>query len=277
MPPPSRPSSKNISKNPRVRHSANVVFGDVIYGAGGRHGPRIQALHQLVLVISGEMRVTVDGTERLVPARHAALLLPGRREEFRFSPRGPTRHWWCSARPESLSTALRERCARAPAMQPLSRRLQLLVELGLSVPRADAASDPLIDALGVAALEDYVFTGGSGLDATPEPDALWRALEWATQLGDAPADLATMARAAGVSRSQLANLFREHLGTTPMRHVWKTRTERGVQLLRETGLSVAEVAYRCGFRTPFHFSRCVRQHFGAAPRDVREQRMAPRA
>lgn len=250
-----------------------MVFGDVIYGPGGRHGPRVQAEHQLVLVMAGEARVTVDGTELVVPARHAALFLPGRREEFQFSPQVPTHHWWCSLRPPLLSVTLRKRCAQAPAVQPLSRRLQLLVEQGFSVPpRAGTASEPLLEALGVAALEDYIFTGGAGSHTVPEPDALWRALEWIAQLGDAPAELGAMARAAGVSRSQLANLFRAHLGTTPMRHVWKTRTENGVQLLRETGLSVAEAAYRCGFRTPFHFSRSVRQHFGAAPREVRTSR-----
>jgi AraC-like DNA-binding protein len=250
-----------------------VLFGDVIYRAGGRYGPRLQAEHQLVLVLSGEARITIGGADEVrVPARHVALCLPERREDFRFSRTGPTRHWWCSVGPGVLSAALRERCARAPAVQPLGRRLEALVELGLSVPRhAGAASDPLVEALGLAALEEYVFTGGAARDTGAEPDALWRALEWIAELGEAPADLAAMARAAGVSRSQLAKLFRVHLGTTPMRHVWKTRTEHGVQLLRETGLSVAEAAYRCGFQTPFHFSRCVRQHFGAAPRDLRNR------
>jgi transcriptional regulator GlxA family with amidase domain len=196
---------------------------------------------------------------------------PGRREEFHFARNGATRHAWCSLQPALLSPALRDSCERARAVQRLSGRLEALVEMGLSVPR-HPASQALAEALGVAALEEYVLAGRLGRDARPEPDALWRALEWAAQSGDRPADLSAMARVAGVSKTQLAKLFRAHLGTTPMRHVWKARTERGVQLLRETGLSVAEAAYRCGFKTPFHFSRCVRQHFGAAPREVRRTR-----
>lgn len=266
-----RPLSRNISKTARLRRSGRVVFGDVIYGPGGGHGPRVQLAFQLVAVLAGEARVDAEGSGLVVPARHVALLPPGRSEEFVFSPRRATHHTWCSVDPSLVSPELREACARAPATQPLGRRLETLIELGLSVAtHAGASPDRLIEALGLAALEDYVFTGRGDV-AAPEPDALWRALEWASQLGDRPANLPAMAQAAGVSPSQLAKLFRVHLGTTPMRHVWKTRTERGVQLLRETGLSVAEAAYRCGFQTPFHFSRCVRQHFGAAPGRLRKK------
>jgi transcriptional regulator GlxA family with amidase domain len=56
---------------------------------------------------------------------------------------------------------------------------------------------------------------------------------------------------------------------TPIRHVWEARTRRGAQLLRETGLTVGEVAFRCGFQTPFHFSRWVRELYGVPPRALR--------
>jgi AraC-like DNA-binding protein len=51
--------------------------------------------------------------------------------------------------------------------------------------------------------------------------------------------------------------------------VWEVRTRRGALLLRETGLTVGEVAFRCGFQTPFHFSRWVRELFGVSPRALR--------
>ena len=56
-----------------------------------------------------------------------------------------------------------------------------------------------------------------------------------------------------------------------MRYVWEARTRRGAQLLRETGLTVSEIAYRCGFQTPFHFSRWVKQVHGMSPKEFRAQ------
>lgn len=40
-------------------------------------------------------------------------------------------------------------------------------------------------------------------------------------------------------------------------------------LLRTTDLPLAEVAERCGYPDPLHFSRVVRRHFGMAPRRLR--------
>ena len=45
----------------------------------------------------------------------------------------------------------------------------------------------------------------------------------------------------------------------------------GAKRVYDAGLTVAEVAYRCGFRNPFHFSRLVRAHQGLPPRDVRRR------
>jgi len=150
------------------------------------------------------------------------------------------------------------------------------MELGLSLPRAAGELAPgLVESLGLATLQEYLFAGERTAAPEPaEPDALRRALEWIGQEGERATNLPALAREAGVSPAQLVKLFRRHLGTTPIRHVWDVRTRRGAQLLRETGLTVGEVAFRCGFRTPFHFSRWVKELFGVSPRVLRARAWA---
>jgi transcriptional regulator GlxA family with amidase domain len=46
----------------------------------------------------------------------------------------------------------------------------------------------------------------------------------------------------------------------------------GLDLLTHTGLPVADVAARCGFKSVYHFSRKVRQHTGLPPTQLRRQR-----
>ena len=96
-----------------------------------------------------------------------------------------------------------------------------------------------------------------------------RLLDWLGEHGAEPVDLATLAKVAGVSAAQLVRVCKRELGETPLRYVWRVRTTRGVQLLRDTGLTVGEIAWRCGFQTPFHFSRWVRALEGVGPREVR--------
>ncbi len=80
-----------------------------------------------------------------------------------------------------------------------------------------------------------------------------------------------IAIAAAVSPAHLIRLFRQQLNTTPMAYLWERRVTQGIELLRQTGLGVGEIANRCGFRTSYHFSRRVRQAAGLSPLEVRQQ------
>lgn len=276
MPPSSPNKRKNISNKPQVSSlrsaiSARVTFGDVVYEPGGRFGPRVQTDYQLVVLVEGAMQFEVDGDLRSLAPGEVTLLRPGGRESFAFSTERKSHHTWCALRPDIVNAELRAACAQTAPVLPVTHRFEQLMELGLAMPlTAGTQSHGLIDALGLAVLQAYLFTDArQQRRATDEPDTLRRALAWVGQEGHERTDLPTMAAAAGVSPTQLVNLFKRHLGTTPLRYVWETRTRRGAQLLRETGLTVGEVAFRCGFQTPFHFSRWIKQLYGVAPKELR--------
>lgn len=112
--------------------------------------------------------------------------------------------------------------------------------------------------------------------ATENPE---RAIGWAgivdpwigpalAQIHDKPGanwSVATLARAAGVSRTGFAARFHKLMGTTPMAYVahWRlicARTE-----LRDSSLSVAQVAGRVGYRSEAAFNRAFSKAFGTGP------------
>lgn len=80
-----------------------------------------------------------------------------------------------------------------------------------------------------------------------------------------PVGRAALARLAGVTLRQLERLFAHHLGTTIADHYLVLRLDRARVLLRQTSLSIAEVAVACGFAAPAHFARVYRRRFGDAP------------
>ena len=278
MPSASSSPGKIVKLTKRLRTSATprVFFGDVIYAPGGTCGPRVQQDYQIVSLIEGEVVVTVDEKPLVLAAGEMALFRPGAKEFFRFSTKRKTHHTWCALRPEFVPAELVAAIEAAPLKVRLTRRFEQVMELGLSLPRgATERAAGLIEALGLAALQEFVFAGlGTGGAMAAEPDALRRALEWIGHAGHERTDLPKLAREAGVSPAQLVKLFKQHFDTTPLRFVWTASTRRGVQMLRETGLTVAEVANRCGFQSPFHFSRWVRALHGAPPRAVRAQAWA---
>lgn len=78
-----------------------------------------------------------------------------------------------------------------------------------------------------------------------------------------------LAALAGVSLRQLERLFREHLGRTVGEHYLQLRLDRARHLLRQTSLSVLEIAVACGFASASHFARAYRTRYGHPPRSER--------
>jgi AraC family transcriptional regulator of arabinose operon len=260
-------SQKNFS-----RTGDRVTFGDVHYEPGGFCGPRLQRDYQLVAIYSGEAHVEVQEEERHVPAQHITLMLPQRRELFRFAATRPTHHGWCAITPEALPEPLRARLDRLPACLPLSQRMRDLIQLGLSVPPGEIpAADALLESVALALFQAYLFDAEYADQMRHVPDAVRQAQRFIDAHLAEPLQLPQIAHAASVTPQHLTRLFRRQLNTTPIRYLWQQRTRRGVELLRETGLSVSEVAERVGFQSPFHFSRLVRQEYQLPPRALRER------
>ena len=78
-----------------------------------------------------------------------------------------------------------------------------------------------------------------------------------------------LARQANLSTRQLERLFRKYLHTTPTRYYLGLRLARARHLLRQTSLSVLDIALACGFVSASHFSKCYRDIYGKTPRAER--------
>jgi AraC-like DNA-binding protein len=85
-----------------------------------------------------------------------------------------------------------------------------------------------------------------------------------------------LAAATGLSVSQTARLFREQTGHSPMRYLRRARIDRARRLLGDVDLSIKEIAARCGFDDPYHFSRVFHEVDGLPPTLHREALLAGR-
>lgn len=85
------------------------------------------------------------------------------------------------------------------------------------------------------------------------------------------ADLDRIAEEIGLSVRQIERLFKEHLGVSPARHHLVLRLERSRALLRQTRLSIVDVALDCGFSSASHFSTAYSAAFGHSPSRERDR------
>lgn len=85
-------------------------------------------------------------------------------------------------------------------------------------------------------------------------------------------DVAAAARALGISRRSL-HLLCARMGSSFGRMLMTQRLERARAMLadrRGGDVPIGEIAYRCGFLDPGHFSKRFRAHFGATPSALRQ-------
>ena len=83
---------------------------------------------------------------------------------------------------------------------------------------------------------------------------------------ETPLDREEIAEAIGLSTRQLERLFRKYLNSTPRKYYFGLRMQRARVLLRQTTMSVLDVALACGFISASHFAKCYREYYGYSPR-----------
>ena len=72
-----------------------------------------------------------------------------------------------------------------------------------------------------------------------------------------------------INPTTLKTMFRSVYGTSIAAHMKGHRMERAAKLLRETNLSIAEIAGRVGYDSQSRFTAAFKAHWGKLPRDYR--------
>jgi len=107
----------------------------------------------------------------------------------------------------------------------------------------------------------------------PDADLLEKAIQVVEEhLSDAEFDVSRFAREVGVSRPVLYRKLPALTDYTPLEFIRAMRLKRAAQLLSQDVLSVSEVCYSIGFKTPKYFSKCFRKEFGVSPSEFMRSR-----
>lgn len=81
--------------------------------------------------------------------------------------------------------------------------------------------------------------------------------------------LSDLAGLVDLSPFHFARLFRQAMGEPPGKYLLRRRTERAVELIKGSRLSLAEIAYRTGFSSQSHMTRRVKALTGTTPGRLR--------
>ncbi|CAB3752732.1 helix-turn-helix domain-containing protein [Paraburkholderia solisilvae] len=126
--------------------------------------------------------------------------------------------------------------------------------------------EQLLDVIDLLIDDPVALTRSRSGDAT-----LFRAKRYIAQnLRNPDLTIALIASAVCISDAHLGRLFRAD-GLSVMRYVWDSRLALAADMLKRSDkgrVQISDIAYRCGFSTPAHFSRVFRERYGVAPREA---------
>lgn len=85
-----------------------------------------------------------------------------------------------------------------------------------------------------------------------------------------------LASVSGVSEAHFARSFKEAFGAPPHRYLLTRRIERASALLRDSDLSITDIAFETGWESLGTFGRTFRDITGESPSDLRAREKAAR-
>ncbi len=83
--------------------------------------------------------------------------------------------------------------------------------------------------------------------------------------------LAEMANLLQMGPCHFARAFKESTGLSPHQYVLRRRVERALQMLKETRVNLADIAYDLGFSSQGHFTTVFSKIVGVSPSSYRDQ------
>jgi AraC family transcriptional regulator of arabinose operon len=240
--------------------------------------PRGSGDRLLIYTVAGSGRITTPEGSFATRPGEALLYAPTDYQDYgtdpdarrwhllwsHFRPRAPWHAWlqW----PVNTATGIRHiTLERGEIRDSFARALLRTIHvLRRRFPNAgDFAANALEEALLWAHL---VAARGAWMRLDPR---VRKAMDYLVANLRQPFNLETLARHCGLSISRLAHLFKGETGTSPQQFFEQERMRQAGQLLRVTGLGIAEIAAEVGYDDPFYFTNRFRRHAGQSPTQFR--------
>ena len=113
--------------------------------------------------------------------------------------------------------------------------------------------------------------------ASQDPELLRRLLRAKDRIDAASHEdwpVQRLARVSDVSAAHFARSFKDAFGVPPHRYLLTRRIERATALLRDTEVSITDIAFQTGWKSLGTFGRTFRDVTGETPGELRERERA---
>lgn len=227
--------------------------------------------HQIVLPLSGSMEIEVDGRGGRVDASQGVVIAAGARHTFLAN----TRNIFLVL--DVLTNRTEDSKSASQLLDPLNDKsffalrpdIRHLLDYASGNAPLLASSPAMADSWSRLLLCSLLHPEAPPSD--PGQFVLARALAYIEHNLSTSLTVHDIARNAGTSERRLYVLFREHLKKTPFAHITALRLNLAIDLLRQTSLSIVDIAHQVGYADQSALTHALKKSHNLTPTLVRKQ------
>ncbi|RBJ78242.1 AraC family transcriptional regulator [Pseudomonas sp. MWU12-2534b] len=226
--------------------------------------------HQIVLPQSGAMEIEVDGRGGRVDGSQGVIIPAGTAHAFSASAANRFLVLDLPHASTGADTTEAERLKRLHQQSFFAVRPEIrhLLDYALHSEPLLTRSSEMAQAWSNLLISSLVQPYGR----TPDHGQLTlaRALTHIENNLDTHLTASEIARISGTSERRLYILFEQHLKTTPFAHITRLRLDLAMDLLRDTRLSISEVAHRVGYADQSALNHALKKNRNLTPASARK-------
>lgn len=255
------PSSKLVALWPALRVESAGLF---ICSGEGRHATRKLRSFELILVRSGHLRLHEENEKLSAKAGEMLILHPGRwhRGVERY-PADLAFYWLHFRLPARLAAPLKLPHHAVPARPD---RMVELFQWFLDHQQNGLLNEATTRSLVLLLLDELLLRISSHKSTSWLAAAIEESI--AKEFSRSPR-LDSIAKKLGYSADYLDRVFKKAKGKTIPQFIRERRIQEARGLLMESNLLLKEIAQRCGFANPAHFTRSFQSASGMTPQQFR--------
>lgn len=245
------------------------------------YGPHARNHYLFHYVIAGRGVLLANEQEYPITAGHGFLIVPGQITTYRADEEAPWEYVWLEfdglRAHESLNLA--GISGARPVYTPRSPKDgRLLQEQMMYIVNHSDASVIHLIGHGYLFLDRLVQSSAGrqeGRERRLRDFYIKEALVFIDRNYQRDISIEEITEVCGLNRSYFGKVFRDAVGESPQAYLLHYRMARAAQLLKETRLSIGEIAAQVSYSNQLHFSRAFKNVHGVSPREYRQTHYLP--
>lgn len=243
--------------------------------AGHGFGPAVRKHYLIHFVESGCGTYTIENQTFSLQAGEAFLIYPDVLTYYEADSKNPWNYSWIAFDGHEVAYIL-EHCgfSRTHPVCEIGQVEECFEEIHfLTTHLSDSKVNEFTLTASLFKVFSYLYQETLIYQKEPYREYVSKAVSYLNHNYEYPIKIGDVASYIGIDRTYFYRIFQKELKMSPQEYLLKIRIEAGCQLLKDTKISITEVALSCGFKDSSSFCRSFRKACKKSPLEYRRDTM----